>query len=49
MSGLGLDCVKTRISQSCAELFLNYLLATEVASTTDFRIKEIETDFLHAS
>ena len=29
--------------------FLNYLLAAEVASTTDFRIKEIETDFLRAS
>jgi hypothetical protein len=42
-------CVKSRVSQGNAELFLNCRLPTEVASAIGFRIDETETDILHAN
>src|ERR1017187_176129 len=42
-------CVKTCLSQGCAECFLNFLLSTELESAIGFHIDKIEKEFLHAS
>jgi hypothetical protein len=42
-------CVKTSMSDECEELLSQLRLQKEIASTNDFQIDEIQTEFLRST